>query len=169
MKKNDLIQFLKFALVGVSNTVVSEAVYAILVYWKIHYLAASLIGFLLSVLNAYFWSSRYVFTEQPHEEKRVWWKVLIKTYAAYLWGYLASAALLVFWIDLIKVSRFMEHLGTRLVNAGYERLDAVFLGNLLAAALNLVITVPMNFVTNKYWAYRQKSNPKRSSDRFRRG
>lgn len=83
-EENNLIQFLKFALVGVSNTVISEAVYVILVYGKVHYLAASFIGFLLSVLNAYFWSNRYVFTKQPDEEKRVWWKVLIKTYAAYL-------------------------------------------------------------------------------------
>lgn len=84
-------------------------------------------------------------------------------------GDLASAALLVFWIDLIKISHCIEPLKTRLINVGYERLDAVFLGNLLAAALNLVITISMNFVTNKYLTYRQKSNPKRLSDRFNRG
>lgn len=149
-------QIIKFALVGVSNTIVSEAVYAVLIFFKVHYLPASFIGFSLSVLNAYYWSSRYVFKEQEDAEKRVWWKVLFKTYVAYLWGYLVSAALLVFWIDFIHISRWMEPLGSRFVNAGCDRLDAQFLGNLLAAALNLILTVPMNFLLNKYWAYRQK-------------
>ena len=149
-------QIIKFALVGVSNTIVSEAVYAVLIFFKVHYLPASFIGFSLSVLNAYYWSSRYVFKEQEDAEKRVWWKVLFKTYVAYLWGYLVSVALLVFWIDFLHISRWMEPLGNWFVNAGYERLDAQFLGNLLAAVLNLMITIPMNFLLNKYWAYKQK-------------
>lgn len=159
VKKKNFLQFIKFALVGVSNTIVSEGVYGILVYWRVHYLPASFIGFSLSVLNAYYWSSRFVFQEEPDAEKRIWWKVLLKTYAAYLWGYLVSAALLVFWIDLVRISRFTEPLGRRFAEAGHERLDAVFLGDLLAAALNLVLTVPMNYVLNKYWAYRQKRKP----------
>lgn len=164
MGKN-IWQIIKFALVGVSNTIVSEGVYAILVFCRVHYLPASFIGFSLSVLNAYYWSSRYVFKEDESAEKRVWWKVLLKTYAAYLWGYLVSAALLVFWIDCIHVSQWMEPLGSRLVKAGYERLDAQFLGSLLAAVLNLIITVPMNFVLNKYWAYRQKSTAEDATER----
>lgn len=154
--KKSIWQIIKFALVGVSNTIVSEAVYAVLIFFKVHYLPASFIGFSLSVLNAYYWSSRYVFKEQEDAEKRVWWKVLFKTYVAYLWGYLVSAALLVFWIDFLHISRWMESLGNQFVNAGYDRLDAQFLGNLLAAVLNLILTVPMNFLLNKYWAYRQK-------------
>lgn len=163
MKKKIFLQFVKFLIVGVSNTFISEGVYAILVYWKIHYLIAYFIGFSLSVLNAYYWSSRYVFQEQAGGEKRIWWKVLLKTYVAYLWGYLVSSALLVFWIDIVEISRFLKPLGDRLTKAGYERLDAEFLGNLLAAALNLIITIPMNFLINKYWAYRQRSHPAQKS------
>lgn len=154
--RSNIWQIFKFILVGVSNTVVSEVVYTILIYFRVHYLLASFIGFSLSVLNAYYWSNKYVFIEQEDASKRIWWKVLLRTYAAYLWGYLVSAVLLVVWIDFIHVSRWMEPLGNRFVHAGYERFDAQFLGNLLAAVLNLIITVPMNFLINKYWAYRQK-------------
>lgn len=154
--RNNIWQIIKFTLVGVSNTIVSEVIYAILIYFKMHYLLASFIGFSLSVINAYYWNNKYVFIEQEDAPKRIWWKVLLRTYAAYLWGYLVSAALLVVWIDFIRISRWMEPLGNRFVNAGYDRLDAQFLGNLLAAVLNLIITVPMNFFINKYWAYRQK-------------
>lgn len=155
-QKESIWQFLKFALVGVSNVIVSEGVYAVLIFFRMHYLPASFIGFSLSVLNAYYWSSRYVFQEREGGEKRVWWKVLGKTYIAYLWGYLVSAVLLVFWIDIVKIGRFLEPLGEWFAGRGIEKLDAQFLGNLLAAGLNLLLTVPMNFVINKYWAYRQK-------------
>lgn len=160
-KKQDdggILQIIKFALVGVSNTIVSEGVYAILIFCRMHYLPASFIGFSVSVLNAYYWSNKYVFKEQDGGEKRIWWKVLLKTYIAYLWGYLASAALLVFWIDVLHIGRWMEPLGNWFLRAGYARFDAQFLGNLAAAGLNLLITVPMNFVLNKYWAYRQKDS-----------
>lgn len=156
MKENNIWQIIKFGLVGVSNTIVSETIYAILVFLKMHYLPASFIGFSLSVLNAYYWSNKYVFKEQVNAQKRIWWKVLLKTYVAYVWGYLISAALLVFWIDIVHVSRWMEPWGTRFVKAGYERFDSQFLGNLLAAVLNLIITVPMNYLINKYWAYKQR-------------
>ena len=155
MGKN-IWQIIKFIIVGVSNTIVSESIYAVLIFFRVHYLLASFIGFSLSVLNAYYWNNKYVFKEQPDAEKRVWWKTLLRTYVAYLWGYLISAALLIFWIDIIHISQWMEPLGSRFATAGYDRLDAQFLGNLLAAVLNLVITVPMNFLINKYWAYRQK-------------
>jgi putative flippase GtrA len=151
-----LWQFIKFVLVGVSNTAISEGVYAALVFFKVHYLPASFIGFFLSVLNAYYWSSRYVFKETADAEKRTWWKVLAKTYLAYFWGYLVNAALLVLWIDILGIASLTEPLGEWCTERGFASLDGVFWGNLMAAAINLVITVPMNFVLNKYWAYRQK-------------
>ena len=88
-------QFLKFGLVGLSNTLISEVIYAVIVCLKGHYLFASTTGFVLSIFNAYYWNNRYVFKEDESLEKRVWWKVLIKTFIAYLWGFLANLMLLV--------------------------------------------------------------------------
>ena len=155
-KRKSLWQFIKFVFVGVSNTLISEGVYAVLVFLKIHYLPASFIGFSLSVVNAYYWSSRYVFREQEDGERRVWWKVFAKTYVAYFWGYLVNAALLVFWIDILGIVRLTAPMGDWCISKGLLSLDAEFWGNILAACINLLITVPMNFVINKYWAYRQK-------------
>ncbi|MGN1148142.1 MAG: GtrA family protein [Lachnospiraceae bacterium] len=160
MKKEGFWQFIKFGLVGVSNTLVSEGVYAILVFLGVHYLPASFIGFSLSVLNAYYWSNKYVFKESESGEKRVWWRVLLKTYIAYFWGYVVHALLLVFWVDIVRISRFMGPLAGFFAGLGLEKMDARMLGELLAAVLNLMITVPMNFVLNKYWAYRQKERGK---------
>lgn len=155
-RKENMLQFIKFALVGVSNTLISEGVYAILIFFRMHFIPASFTGFSLSVVNAYYWNHKYVFKENAESQKRVWRKVFCKTYIAYFWGYLANAALLVFWIDILKIGQFMAPAERWFAERGLERLDGQFCGNLLAAGLNLVITVPMNYIINKYWAYRQK-------------
>jgi len=147
-------QFVKFAIVGVSNTLLSEGIYAVLVFFDVPYLLAYFIGFVISVLNAYYWSNKYVFVQEGTQ--RTWWKVLLKTYVAYLWGFLVSAILLVVWIDVVQIERWFVLPARWLQESGWERLDAAFLGEIVAAGINLLITVPMNFLINKYWAYRSE-------------
>lgn len=154
----NLWQFIKFGLVGVSNTLVSEGIYCVLVFFHMPYLPAYFIGFSLSVLNAYYWSNKYVFKADPEGERRVWWKVLLRTYAAYFWGFVVSAVLLVVWIDVVQLSRYLGGLAAIFSEHGFPQADAGFLGKTLAAGLNLLITVPMNFVVNKFWAYRGEKN-----------
>ncbi len=155
MKEKSLGQFLKYCIVGASNVVVNQAIYAIIVFCGGNYLFASLMGFLVSVLNAYYWSNRYVFKEEEGTEKRVWWKVLLKTYAAYAWGFIVNAVLLVMWVDIVKLSRFLNPVAEFFAGFGWDKLDAALLGELLASVLNVIVTIPMNFVLNKYWAYQQ--------------
>ena len=147
------MQFIKFSLVGVMNTLISEGIYVVLVFLGGHYLVASFVGFTLSVLNAYFWNSRYVFHDET-QEKRVWWKVLLKTYTAYAGGYILSAVLLIVWIDIVKIGRFMSPLEQLLQPLGIARLNAETIGEILAAGINLLVTVPLNYLINKYWAFR---------------
>lgn len=161
MKNKSFLQFVKFVLVGISNTLISEGIYVILIYFNFHYIAASFIGFAISVLNAFYWSNKYVFRENPGQ-KRTWWKVLIKTYIAYGFGFLVSAALLYLWVDIIDISRFLYDLSdfTIKINKGF---DNKFVGEAVAALINLCITVPLNFFTNKLWAYRAE-NTTRSNE-----
>lgn len=159
MRKKSFWQFLKFALVGVSNTLISEGIYGVCVFFRMHYLPASFLGFSLSVVNAYFWNARYVFKADENQE-RSGRKTFLKTYVAYFWGYLVNAALLVFWIDIVRISGFLEAPGRWFAARGLTRVDAALLGDLLAAFLNQLITVPMNFLLNKYWAFRL--HPKKS-------
>lgn len=149
-----LWQFIKFGIVGVSNTLISEGLYCVLVFFKVPYLIAYFIGFFLSVLNAYYWSNKYVFKADPGQEKRVWWKVLLKTYAAYLWGFIVGSLLLMVWVDLVRISQYMGGLAEFFAEHGFPQVDAEFLGQVLAAGINLLITVPMNFLVNKFWAYK---------------
>ena len=162
-KIKELLQFMKFCIVGLSNTIICEGIYIILLFFGVHYLAANIIGNLISILNAYYWSNKYVFKSEEGE-KRVWWKVLLKTYATYGFSMVLSAGLLVFWLEIVKLEAFMGPVLTILSNIGILQvlskagivLDTKLLSEILAAGINLIITIPLNYVINKYWAYRKE-------------
>jgi hypothetical protein len=88
----------------------------------------------------------------------VWWKVLAKTYVAYLGGFILSSVLLIFWIDIVQISKYLGWLEDWSRSWGYAGLDAYLWGEIIAAGINLLITVPINFVVNKFWAYKAERN-----------
>lgn len=163
MKKSAVIQFIKFGLVGVSNTLVNYLVYVIFVALGAHYAVANLFGFLISVLNAYFWGSRFVFKEDETKEKRIWWQVLLKTYASYAFGFVLNTLLLVLWIDITNIGQYFGLVGSIIGWAsGFltflpESMTATEISEIIGPILNMFVTIPINFVINKFWAYRQKS------------
>jgi len=125
-----LIQFIKFGIVGLSNTLIAYVIYFILVYAGLHYLAASVISFVLSVLNSFFWNNKYVFKPNTGE-KRGFWGILIKTYVSYAFtGLVLNNIILFVLIDIAHVSKY------------------------LAPLFGLLVTVPLNFVLNKKWAFK---------------
>ncbi len=163
MKKSSVIQFIKFGLVGVSNTLVNYLVYVIFVALGVHYVIANTLGFIISVLNAYFWGSRFVFKEDKTKEKRVWWQVLLKTYASYTLGFGINTVLLILWIDILNIGGYFGFVGDIIGWAsGFlsflpESMTADEISEIVAPILNMFVTVPINFVINKFWAYRQKA------------
>lgn len=63
MKKksnNAVIQYLKFIVVGSINAIVNYVAYAAVVFVGGHYVLATLVGFVLSVLSSYLINSRLV-------------------------------------------------------------------------------------------------------------
>ncbi len=164
-KKTAVLQFIKFGLVGVSNTLVNYIVYIIFVSLGVHYVIANALGFIISVLNAYFWGSRFVFKEDETKEKRVWWKVLLKCYAAYLFGFLLNTLLLWVWVDVTNIGQYFAFVGdilnwvTGLLGLQPGVYTPEKLSEIIAPIINIFVTVPINFVINKFWAYRQKKIP----------
>lgn len=164
-KFSGIWQFIKFGLVGLSNTVVSYGTYVVCVTLGAHYLLASVAGFILSVLNAYFWSNKFVFKQEEGAEKRVWWKVLIKTYIAYGFsGLILNNVLLILWIDVIHIGNHVGPLLELLAKLGIQMTGAGF-SEYVAPVLNMLLTVPLNYVINKFWAYRQKSETSKRGKR----
>jgi len=118
-------QFLKFGFVGISNTLIALTVYYILIYRGVYYIAASVIAFVVSVCNAYFWNSRYVFSKKDDGAKS-----FAKTFLAYGSTGLLSIALAFCMVDILHISQWV------------------------APLINLCITIPLNFLLNKFWAFR---------------
>jgi putative flippase GtrA len=59
-----LAQFLKFGIVGISNTLLAFAVYTLLLkVFGVYYLAASAIGFIMGAVNGFLLNRRWTFKE----------------------------------------------------------------------------------------------------------
>ena len=130
------MQFVKFGIIGLSNTVISYilnvAVLLILspfsVSWD--FFAGNMVGFLLSVLWSFYWNNRFVFTMQEGQQRSVL-KALLKTYLAYgFTGIILNNILSWLWITKFGISKF------------------------IAPVINLIVSVPLNFIINKLWAFR---------------
>lgn len=126
-------QFVKFGIVGLSNTLIGYVVYTICVWLGMHYLWANIVGFFVSVLNAFYWSDRFVFIKGGNE-KRGLWTSFLKTVLAYAsTGILLNSILLWLFIDELNLSEY------------------------IAPLIILLITVPTNFILNKYWSFKTKN------------
>ena len=132
MNKTEVCQFIKFGIVGASNTLIAYVIYSICVFIGIHYLLANALGFFISVLNAYYWSDRFVFKKGEGESRNAIW-TLVKTYVAYgSTGLLLASILLYLYVDKLHISEYIAQL------------------------LVLVITIPLNFIINKFWSFKTK-------------
>ncbi len=138
--KNKLVdilnQFIKFGIVGISNTVISMGItYGIIFLFHnkgseanegLLVFLASLTGFLISVLNSYYWNNKYVFkkTNTGH----LW--PLLKSYICYGSTWLLSILLSFLFVNIICISV------------------------ILVPILSMIVTIPLNFFMNKFWAFR---------------
>jgi putative flippase GtrA len=130
--------FLKFGLVGLSNTVIGYLIYAVslklmrslAILPRYDYYVAQFFMFVLSVAWSFYWNNKYVFKQQENTSRHIL-GALLKTYASYAFTSL--------FLSEVLLSIWVEHLG---------------INEYLAPILSLVITVPLNFVIQKYWAFR---------------
>ena len=130
--KNFIVQFIQFGLVGVSNTAISYGTYALLVYLGVPYILANVIAFVVSVLNSFFWNNRFVFKKDSNESRSTI-KTLIKTFISYgMTGLILSNVLLILLVEKFGMSKY------------------------IAPLIILIITIPLNFLLNKFWAFRTK-------------
>lgn len=145
-----VVQFLLFALVGVSNAMISWIVYAICIRVRIHYLPATAIGFSVSMVNAYFWNNKIVFKG----EKVVWWRAFIRTYLAYsVTGLFLNGLLLHLWLDILQVGPFFEPVCRWLHKFNLKVENGRRFVEYFAPFFNYCITVPINYGLNKFWAF----------------
>lgn len=138
-KTNSFVQFIKFGIVGVSNTIISYIlnIFVLLalksanVSWD--YIVGNLVAFVLSVLWSFYWNNCFVFTIESGK-RRSFWKALLKTYISYgFTGIILNNILSFIWINWIDISKY------------------------IAPLINLFISIPLNFIINKLWAFKSEA------------
>lgn len=133
-----LVQFVKFGIVGASNTLLSLAItYAcIFVYYLLTKKTDTLIlnigtvlGYVVGVLNSFFWNNKYVFKGKQEQSNN---KVLAKTFVCYGVTFVISTVLMNFLVIYCSVPEA------------------------IAPIPRLALTVPLNFIANKFWAFKDR-------------
>lgn len=140
-KRRNGIQFIRFAMVGLSNTFVGYMIYVVAlkmirsmhVFEAMDIYVAQAIMFLLSVLWSFFWNKKLVFDDGSMIDNTL--VQLVKTYTSYAFTNLfLSEVLLHLWVNKYNISEYY------------------------APLINLLITVPINFELQKYWVYGKVKN-----------
>lgn len=155
MKNKLQKQIVKFSLVGVLNTLISYVIYVAALACGLPYIVGSLLGFFVSVFHAWVWQYFVIFKEESTQSDRVWWRSLLKTYTSYAaTGLILQNALLFGLLDVVHYesifSGFFSNGSFLIFSSARE------LAEYSAPFLLLIITVPLNFILNKYWAFGEK-------------
>jgi putative flippase GtrA len=121
-----MVQFVKFGIVGVSNTLLFLAVYTLLLEgFDVWYLAASGIGFVVGAVNGFLLNRRWTFRGHVGD-----------ALTPVRWGVVQSGGLL---LNLGLVALCVEGLG---------------MGELIGQAVAIAIVVVVTFIANRAWTFR---------------
>ncbi len=127
--KMKLWQFVKFGIVGVSNTLISLAIYYIVIFINgDYYLLGNFLGWVVSVFNAFYWGNKVVFKE--NKENRSYIKSLLKSYTTYGATFILTHFLMYLQVEIWSISE------------------------IIAPIINLIITIPLNYIINKFWTFK---------------
>ena len=118
-------QFAKFGFVGILNNLVFMFCYYVLVYFGVQYLISNTVSYIISIFNAYYFNRKFVFKSSKDGIN-----VLLKTYLSYGITFIISTMSLYVMVNQIGISAY------------------------LAPIINLMITIPINFILNKYWTFK---------------
>lgn len=135
------IQFIKFGIVGVSNTLVYYMLYAgglgalrqfDCMSKRMDYLVVQFFAFSLSVFWSFYWNNKMVFVLRDGERRSLF-RAFFKTYVSYSFtGLFLNSIMLFLLVQTLHISAY------------------------LAPIFNLIVNVPINFLLNKFWAFQSK-------------
>jgi dolichol-phosphate mannosyltransferase len=125
-KPHNWLQFVRFAAVGTSGYVVNLAVFALCVHaLKIDYRVASVMAFIVSVTNNFWWNRHWTF-DAKHDHP-------------------AHQAVKFFAVSLVAFG-FTYVVLVALVGAGLEKV--------IAQAIAVAAATPLSFIGQKLWSFR---------------
>ncbi len=149
-------QFIKFGFVGLTNTLISwVTTFAVILIvgdlCGIRTLTlgsltipnfdanlGNLLGFVVGVINSFSLNRRYVFTnKQEQSDKRAFAKTFVCYGATFL-------------LSMVLMNLLLEVFGLHIVLFGKD------VSKYVATMFRLLITIPLNFIANKLWAFKDR-------------
>lgn len=146
---NAFMQFVKFGLVGAMNTGVDYLVYLITLklftvtglFGDKAYLVSTVLGFIVSFFNMFYWNNKYVFKKKDGETRSAFWS-LIKLFLSYsITGIIIKPLCMFLLVDVCHVSK------------------------VIAPIPIMFITIPVNFILSKLWAFKGKKTKTVAADK----
>ena len=133
-RRKSIVQFIKFCIIGASNTVVSYIFYLLVIGLGGHYVLGNVAGYISGTLYAFFWNNKWVFRKDENEYRNIWVS-LIKMMISYAGtGIVLNSILLIVWVKYLGIPQ------------------------VIAPAINSAITLTLNFLSNKFWVFSNKKS-----------
>lgn len=135
------MQFVKFGLVGAMNTVVDYVTYLVtlFIFTRLHlfgsraYLVSAVLGFAVSFFNMFYWNNKYVFKKKEGENRSLL-ASFVKLFLSYsVTGIIIRPTFMYLLVDIAKTPKT------------------------IAPIPIMLITIPLNFILSKLWAFRGKN------------
>jgi putative flippase GtrA len=121
-----VLQFVKFGIVGVSNTLIAFAVYTLLLKaFGVWYVAASGIGFAIGAINGFLWNRAWTFK-----------------------GHVGDALTPVRWFVVQGCGLLLD------LGLVYLLVDGTGMDKLLGQAVTTVVVTVITFFVNRAWTFR---------------
>jgi putative flippase GtrA len=120
------VQFVKFGIVGISNTLLTFVVYTFLLkVLGVWYLAASAIGFTAGAVNGFMWNRRWTFSGHVGDALTPLRWAIVQTC-----GLALNVGLLYLWVAVVGLDK------------------------LLGQALSIAVVTTTTFLVNRAWTFR---------------
>ena len=149
-----LLQFVKFGLVGVSNTLISYVVDLLSYYVlfrdvtifggvvallgrmgvaatgdQVRVVVATLLSFIAGTVNSFILNDRFVFRAEEKQSRGQLAKAFVRTFLCYALTGLVLAPVMKVWLQSLGLPYWV------------------------VSPITLIVTIPLNFLMNKFWAF----------------
>lgn len=156
--KEHILQFIKFNIVGIMNTAVDFAIFALMVFLGLHHMISQVISYSCGVVNSYLWNKFWTFKTTPAQPAG-------EPDTGKTGGQEGKSG------SFKRVSRYLKKKGfsraeilkfivVNILSLGVSLLflyifrDKVGLHVLVSKAIATLFAVVVNFAGNKFWVFR---------------
>ena len=125
---DDIFRFIKFAFVGVLNTLLNWILFFMLNSIGVYYIVSNVMAYSISTINSYIWNSKWVFKYEGNNKKIT----TIRFISLNIFGLTVNTIILFLLVDIIKLNKIM------------------------GLIITTIIVMFVNYLVNKLWFFSKK-------------